>query len=288
MRPFFEQCVDSYLTLIKKGIRTLKPAKTPFLDESKVGKSSSDNKEGLLAPVACKVLLEIVYGARLARFDLSRPIAALASKITQWDSVRDRMLHRLVCYINSSLDYKLKGHIGDSSNDLTLTLFSDADCAGCLDAAKSKSGVLIALTGPNSFFPLNAVSKKQSCVSRSTPEVEIVAADLAIRTEGLPAPQLWDLVLERPTEFAFQEDNQATIQILKIQTNSTLRHLNRTRRVNVSWLCEVFRNLKEVELKYCKTDEVAADIFTKAFTTPIKWNAALDLIGIIHSQPSEV
>ena len=95
------------------------------------------------------------------------------------------------------------------------------------------------------------------------------------------------MVLERPTKLVFQEDNQATIQILKIQKNSILRHLNRTHRVNVSWLCEVFRNLKEIELNYCKT-EMAADIFTKAFTNPIKWNAALDVIGIIYPQPSEV
>ena len=191
-----------------------------------------------------------------------------------------------MCYINSSLDYKLKGHIGDSSKDFNLRLFSDADFAGCLDTAKSTSGVFIALTGPNPFFLLNAISKKQSCVSHFTLEAEIVAADLAIRTEGLPALQLWDMVLERPMKLVFQEDNQATTQILKIQKNPTLRHINRTHRVNVSWLCEAFKNLKEIELKYCKTDAMAADIFTKAFTDPIKWNAALDLIGTIHTQPS--
>ena len=91
--------------------------------------------------------MEIIYGARLARFGQLRPIAALASKITKWDSVCDRMLHRLVCYINSSLGYKLKGHICDSSKGLTLTLFSDAGFAGCLDTAKSTSGVFIAPTG---------------------------------------------------------------------------------------------------------------------------------------------
>jgi hypothetical protein len=48
MRPFFEQCVDSYLTLTKKDISTLKPAKTPFLDESKIENSPSESKEGLL------------------------------------------------------------------------------------------------------------------------------------------------------------------------------------------------------------------------------------------------
>ena len=241
MRPFFEQCVDSYLALAKKTIATLKPAKTLFLDESKV-ENSSENKKGLLAPVAYKVLMEILFGARLARFDLLRPIAALASKITKWDTVCDRRLHTLVCYINPSLDYKLKGHVGDSSKNVHLTLFSGADFAGCLDTAKSTSGVFIALTGPNSFFPLNAISKKQSCVPHSTPEAEIVAADLAIRTEGLPALQLWEMVLERPMELVFQEDNQATIQILKIQKNPTLRHLNRTHRVNVSWLCGVFES----------------------------------------------
>ena len=34
---------------------------------------------------------------------------------------------------------------------------------------------------------------------------------------------------------------------------------------------------------YCKTDEMAVDIFTKAFTNPIKLNAASELIGIIHT-----
>ena len=97
MRPLFEQCVDSFLTLTKKNINTLKAAKAPFLDELKVV-NSSDNKEGLLATIACKVLMKILYGARLARLDLLRPIAALASKITKWDSVCDGMLHRLVCY----------------------------------------------------------------------------------------------------------------------------------------------------------------------------------------------
>ena len=120
-----------------------------------------------------------------------------------------------------------------------------------------------------------------------TPEAEKVAADLASRTEGLPALQLWDMVLERSTKLVFQEDNQATIQVVKTQKNPTLPKLNRTHRVNVSWLCEVFRNFNEVELKHCKTDEMAADIFTKASAYPIKWDAALDSIGIIYTQPSE-
>ena len=69
----------------------LELAKTPFLDESKLESTAGDSKEGLLQPIACKILMEILYGARLARFDLLRPFAALASK----------MLYVTGCYIDS-------------------------------------------------------------------------------------------------------------------------------------------------------------------------------------------
>eukprot|EP00972_Heterocapsa_arctica_P024228 3572583-Heterocapsa_arctica.AAC.1 len=93
--------------------------------------------------------MKIPSVARLARFDLLRAVGELATQITKWDSRRDRMLHRLVCYIHSSLDLKLRGYVGDSTDLLQLTLYSDADFAGFPETAKSISGVFLALTGPN-------------------------------------------------------------------------------------------------------------------------------------------
>jgi hypothetical protein len=40
------------------------------------------------------------------------------------------MLHRLMCYINSSLDVKMYGWIGHKPAELTLKLYADADFAG--------------------------------------------------------------------------------------------------------------------------------------------------------------
>eukprot|EP00972_Heterocapsa_arctica_P056285 8304162-Heterocapsa_arctica.AAC.1 len=65
--------------------------------------------------------MKILYGARLAGFDLLRAVGALATKIIKWDSRCDRMLHRLVCYIHSSLDLTLRGYVGDSADLLQLT-----------------------------------------------------------------------------------------------------------------------------------------------------------------------
>ena len=60
--------------------------------------------------------------------------------------------------------------------------------------SKSTSGCFLALVGPNSFYPLTAVSKKQTAVSHSTSEAEVVALDACVRTEGIPMLMLLDVV----------------------------------------------------------------------------------------------
>eukprot|EP00972_Heterocapsa_arctica_P018838 2784494-Heterocapsa_arctica.AAC.1 len=73
--------------------------------------------------------MKVLYAARLATFDFRKAVASLAQKVTRWDKGCDRMLHRLMCYINSTLDLRLKGHIGDKPAYLVLSLYSDADFA---------------------------------------------------------------------------------------------------------------------------------------------------------------
>ena len=90
-------------------------------------------------------------------------------------------------------------------------MYSDADFAGFDETSESTSGIFLAATGPNSFFPLNGISKKQSNVSHSTSEAEIVSVSASLRMEALPALQLWDVILSRETKATLMEDNQATL-----------------------------------------------------------------------------
>ena len=78
------------------------------------------------------------------------------------------------------------------------------------------------------------------------------------------------------------EDNQAPLQVLKTGKNPTMRHLGRTHRVNLAWLSEVFRDNKQVSVKYCQSADQAADILTKAFSNPHQWRHVCGLIGIVN------
>ena len=126
------------------------------------------------------------------------------------------------------------------------------------------------IAGPDISFTTNGVSQKQSCVSHSTPEAEIVAAAYAMRQCGLPAMAIWEILLKRKVQLNFFEDNESTIRVCKTGKNPTMRHLNRTHGVDVKWLYIVF-GMPNIQIGHCKTEHMAADVFTKAITNVSVW-----------------
>ena len=285
MEPFFAQCVSRYQELAKLG--KLPHAGTPFIDEAKadtewfaaqfISKADADKtynktaallaskakigtvETGELKENAARILMKILYGARMARWDLLRPVAVLASRITKWDRWDDKRIHRLVCYVNSSLKVRMCSYrrSGESLDDLKVNLHVDADFAGDQKDSKSTSGVFHCVESEFSFCPLSGQSKKQTCVSHSTPEAEIVAADHGIRSEGIPSLDLLSLILKRdfghggvgtrsngstkaaePAErlgLNVHEDNSTALHVMKIGKSPALRHVHRTHRVSISW-----------------------------------------------------
>ena len=134
--------------------------------------------------------MKILFAARMARYDLLRAVQGLAARVTKWSVDCDKALHRLICYIHSTLDHKLKAFVGDRIQECKLWCFADADHAGEYDN-KSTTGCFLVLIGPNTYFPLTAFSKKQTSVSVSSTEAEVVAANISLRAVGLPSSGLW-------------------------------------------------------------------------------------------------
>jgi RNA:NAD 2'-phosphotransferase (TPT1/KptA family) len=288
MHDFMEQCVERYQQL-SGGNAVLRHVETPFLDESRPEFDDPDHEDcinkGTLGPIASSVLMKCLYAARMARYDLLRPVTGLARRITKWNRQCDKMLHRLMCYINSTLDLTLTGWIADEATHLELVLYCDADLAGDKLDGKSQSGMFFALAGKRSFFPISATSKKQTSVSQSTPEAEIVAANMSIR-DGLPMLQLWETILSRKRmSIHIMEDNESTIRVLISGKNPNMRYMSRTQRISITWLNERYRD-GDYKLVNCPTKEQAADIFTKPFSNKQLWCANLKLI--CHLMPNEI
>ena len=195
MRDFLSSCVDAYCDLAKVKRKDLRKASTP-IRELRIARprENEEQPEGRLKGVASRVLMKVLFAARMARYDLLRATQSLASRVTKWSPDCDSGLHRLISYINSSLDITMRGFTGDRFSECQLWLFADADFAGEFDN-KSTTGSFMALVGPNTYWLINALSKKQTATAMSSTETEVVAANHAVRAQGLPSPSLFNYLV---------------------------------------------------------------------------------------------
>ena len=76
-----------------------------------------------------------------------------------------------------------------------LGLCQDSDFAGDLEDSKSTSGGTLCIFGSHTFVPISWMCKKQTAVSHSSTESEIISLDTGLRLVGLPALELWDLIV---------------------------------------------------------------------------------------------
>ena len=64
-----------------------------------------------------------------------------------------------------------------------------------LKIQKSTSGGTLCIFGSHTFLPISWMCKKQTSVSHSSTESEIISLDTGLRLDGLPALELWDLIV---------------------------------------------------------------------------------------------
>ena len=85
--------------------------------------------------------------------------------------------------------------MGNTAKQCRLGLFQDSDFAGDLEDSKSTSGGTLCVFGSHTFVPISWMCKKQTLVSHSSTESEIISLDTGLRLDGLPALELWDLIV---------------------------------------------------------------------------------------------
>ena len=154
----------------------------------------------------------------------------------------------------------LKGTIGiyikyERSTDNSLVGFSDADWAGDLNDRHSTTGNLFMMSGA----AVDWLSKKQPVVALSTTEAEYIALCSATQETVWLNRLLTDIKAPPQKPILIKEDNQGTIAV----ANNPISH-NRTKHIDIKF--HYVREALEdniVDLIYCPTEEMTADILTK-------------------------
>ena len=86
--------------------------------------------------------------------------------------------------------------MGNTTQQCRFGLFQDSDFVGDLDDSKPTSVGLLCIFGSHTFVPISWMCKKQTSVSHGSTEAEIIALNAGLRMDGIPALDLWDLIIE--------------------------------------------------------------------------------------------
>ena len=83
----------------------------------------------------------------------------------------------------------------NTAKQCRLGLIQDSDFAGGREDSKSTSGGTLCIFGSHTFVRISWMCKKQTSVSHSSKESEIISLDAGLRLDGIPALDLWDLIV---------------------------------------------------------------------------------------------
>ena len=83
----------------------------------------------------------------------------------------------------------------NTAKQCRLGLFQDSDIAGDLEDSKTTSGGTLCSLRSHTFVPRSWMCKKQTAVSHSSTESEIISLDIGLRLDGLLALEFWDLIV---------------------------------------------------------------------------------------------
>lgn len=237
--------------LEKFNMADCNPLSTPCIvrgDESDSNDSISEN-----TPYRAAVG-SLMYLATSTRPDLAYPVSIVAASLDCPTAANWSQVKRILRYLKGTLNYGIvyKSH----SESAKLLVFSDADYAQDSKTRRSTSGVVCLYAGG----AISWMSQKQRCVSLSTTEAELIAANEAGKTTIWLMKLFDDLdLIHKASNPTIQCDNIATVRLIKNpEFHSRTKHID----IRYLWLRE---KLEEgcLSVEFVSSVNQLADFLTK-------------------------
>ena len=262
----------------KFGLANAHSANTPMLMSSTKGTSIGCNAEsathqpyanlvGCLQFVGLNTRPDILFAANFLGQYLSSP------STINW-SMAKRALKYLKGTKEFGLIYRRQEESYSSSPSLDLIGYTDADWASSHLSMRSTSG--------NCFFVNGCLvswsSKKQRCVVVSTTEAEYVAASLAARELVWLRQLLADLGHPSSSSTPLRCDNQSAISLAKDYVqHSKSKHIA----IHYHYVRHEVKK-GSIMVEHCPSDQMIADIFTKALSES-RFTSLRSELGVVSS-----
>ena len=310
MEGHAKKCVERYGELANRTTQQLYKVSTPCLDDLHFKRGRIEICRRIVKSMLADCSKMLILGTYWKRPDIPWSVNKLARSITKWTTACDKRLSRLISYTHYTSEYKQYCHVGNTAKQCRLGLFQDSDLAGDLEDSKSTSGGTLCISGSHTIVPISWKCKKQTSVSHSSTESEIISLDAGLRLDGITALELWDLivaVLENTTQNHDRTGRQVVcsnerhkrkesqrvindldnvyfipIKMIIKGRNPQMRHVSRTHRVALDWLFDRINLDPKIQIKYIDTKNQLADILTKGNFTRDEWNHLLCLFNISH------
>ena len=249
-----------YITEIleKFSMSDCKPVSTPQEIDNSLGKIEYEKLNEEMHALYREAVGKLMFLMTSTRPDIAFTVGLLARQLSGPSEGHWKLVKRTLRYLQGTKALNLA--LGGPHEDIILKAYVDASWANDLEDRKSTSGCIVLICDS----AVTWFSRKQTSVALSTTEAEYVAASSCVQ-EVLWARQLLDDIgFKQLMATKIMEDNQGCIKLAKnFRTDTRTKHID----IRHHFLRDKI-NSKEIEMVYCPTEDMAADVLTKALPGP--------------------
>lgn len=237
--------------LEKFNMTECKPMCTPM--ENKFQFIKPETSDVLLETKCRQIIGSIMYTVICTRPDLCASVSYLSRYQNYANNELYKAIKRILRYIKDTVNLKLVFQSNQSSD--MLCGFVDSDWGNDLSTRKSTTGFVFKLFGCTVAW----LSKKQQTVSLSSTEAEYIALCTAVVEACWLDKLLNDFKLFIVSTIVMHVDNQAAINIgNNPENNKRVKHID----IKFYFVKQKIED-NVISLRYVKSEEQIADIFTK-------------------------